>query len=584
MKNARWLVLTALSLGSPGLVPPCASATPLHQPLAANSLEVNGTPQTLARHKSALRAAPPAALPGGGLHPNAAAGVQRTYSGTQIDVLTYHYDTLRTGWNPTETDLTPATVASASFGQIATLKVDGNVFAQPLIATKIAMPGGGFRELLIVATGHNTVYAFDAHTYHRLWSVNLGTPQATGDVGCGDVNPEYGISSTPVIVRTGPHAGTLYVVAATEPASFSFHTQIHALDLATGADLIPPVEISPSAHLKGGGTIGFDPQNQWNRASLAYASGSIYVGIGSHCDNNAGAISGWLLRYDTSLNLQHAFNTIEASFGYELSSIWMTGFAPAIDPSGNVFVVTGNGYYNYDYKQQKGPRGLGESVLSLSPDLTTINSTFTPATFNQLNNGDTDFGSGGVMLLPTVQGQVAPPLAVAMGKDAVLYLLDQAGLGGKQAHDAGALQATRIGGSGGGVWGGPAYYQGPGGGAVFYQINGDVLRAYGVDTGASPSLTQVAAGTSGGGYGGSLPIVSSHGQTADTGVVWLVRRGAEEVLEAYDAVNLGAPLFAANAGAWSSPGNGNSFVTAMEANGRVYVPAYKTVTVFGLTQ
>jgi hypothetical protein len=222
-------------------------------------------------------------------------------------------------------------------------------------------------------------------------------------------------------------------------------------------------------------------------------------------------------------------------------------------------------------------------VLKLSSDLTSVKSTFTPASWSALNNGDTDFGSGGVMLIPVVNGQTAPPLAVAIGKDAVLYLLSQNKLGGLKGGDAGALQWQRLGGSGGGTWGGPAYYGAPAGGIVYAQINGDVLRAFSVATGATPALTQVAAGTSGAGYGGSLPIVSSNGVTAGTAVVWIVHRGASETLEAYDATTLGAPIFSAPAGVWSNTSNGNSFVTAMAANGRVYVPAYKTVTVFGLT-
>jgi len=392
------------------------------------------------------------------------------------------------------------------------------------------------------------------------------------------VKPEYGISSTPVIVRTAPNAATLYVVAATEPAHLSFHTQLHALNVSTGADLMTPVEIDPKAKLETGGKIGFDPQNQWNRASLVYANNSIYMGIGSHCDNNAGAISGWVLKYGTDLTLQAKFHTIEAAAGYELASVWMAGFAPAVDSNGNLFVVTGNGNYNLD----KGAKGYGESVLHLSSDLK-LQDTFTPSDYQNLNNGDVDFGSGGIMLLPAVQGQLAPPMAVAMGKASTLYLLNQTQLGGLQgAHkNKGPLQVLNVG--GGGVWGGPAYYTGPSGGLVYYQTGGDVLRAYSVSTGATPSLTDVADGTSGAGYGGSLPIISSNGGTAGTGVAWIIHRGTTVALEAYDAVNMGSPLFSANAGSWDN-GNGNSFLTAMEANGRVYVPAYKTVTVFGLTQ
>jgi hypothetical protein len=52
-------------------------------------------------------------------------------------------------------------------------------------------------------------------------------------------------------------------------------------------------------------------------------------------------------------------------------------------------------------------------------------------------------------------------------------------------------------------------------------------------------------------------------------------------LEAYDAGNLGNPLFNSNAGNWSNGSRG--YLTPLVANGRVYVPAYLTVTVFGLT-
>ena len=257
----------------------------------------------------------------------------------------------------------------------------------------------------------------------------------------------------------------------------------------------------------------------------------------------------------------------------------MTGFAPAIDPSGNVFVVTGNGAF-----ASPGGRDWGESVLKLGPDLGAVLSSFVPADYANLNQNDTDFGSGGVMLLPAVQGQTAPPMAVAMGKDAVLYLLNQNSLGGLHAKDTGALQSTRLGSSGSGVWGGPAYYDGPGGPTVFYQINGDVLRAYSVSTGATPSLTQTVTGTSGAGYGGSLPIVSSNGATAHTGVVWLMERYSPITLEAYDASTLGAPIYSAQTGSWSNPGQGNPFLTPMEANGHVYVTGYQNVYVFGLTQ
>jgi hypothetical protein len=519
----------------------------------------------------------PSPLPPPHLIGDAATRLKHRYGGTPIDVTTYHYDLYRSGWNNTETDLTPATVASANFGNIATLNVDGNVFAQPMLLSGFQLPDGSTHDVLIIATGNNSVYAYDADSYTLLWQVNLGTAQSTTDVGCGDVHPEYGISGSPVIVRSGVGSAVIYLVAAVEPQKDVFAHYLHALDAGTGADTITPVKIHPKAKLAGGQEITLDPQNQWNRVSLAYNNGSVYVGFGSHCDNNAGAITGWLLNYNTSLKLQHAFHTIKTAGGTELSSIWMTGFAPSIDPSGNVFVVTGNGDFT------NGKKDWGESVLKLTPDLKTVLTSFTPYKYNNLNNGDTDFGSGGVMLLPTVQGQTAPPMAVALGKASVLYLLNQDSLGGVQQNDAGALQWQNAG--GGGLWGGPAYWDGPSGPTVFTQTNGDVLRAWSVNTGSTPSLTQYATGTSGAGYGGSLPIVSSNGAAAGTGVVWLINRANEPFsIEAYDATALGNPIFSAQIGTWSNAGQGNPFLTPIEANGRVYGTGYKVVQVYGLKQ
>jgi len=186
--------------------------------------------------------------------------------------------------------------------------------------------------------------------------------------------------------------------------------------------------------------------------------------------------------------------------------------------------------------------------------------------------------------VPTTVGQTAPPMAVAIGKDAKLYLLDKDHLGGEHPADSGALQVQRLANTQKGLWGGPCYYGAADTGRVYLQLGGGVLRAFSVATGAAPALTQIAAGSSNAGFGGSIPIVSSNGETANTGVVWLIRRGATEQLEAYDAINLGTPLFAANAGVWSPTGTGDALVTPLEANGRVYVPGYETVTVFGLTQ
>ena len=575
MALRSWMLGLTAAAALAALSPVAVSAT-LHEPLPPDSLERNGTPQHLVRHTRvpAQEVSLPA-LPDRGLHPKAAQGLKRRYSGTPTDVLRYHNDNYPTGWNQSETDLTPATVGSSSFGQLTTLNVDGNVLAQPLMVSNFQMKDGTTHNVLIVATGNNTVYAYDDQTYQILWQKNLGQQQSTNDVGCGDIQGGYGISATPVIVRSG-NSATIYVIAATEPARYSFHTKLHALDLATGKDVVKPVEIAPSAKLTTGGKIHYDPQNQWSRDGLAYNNGSIYIGVGSHCDNNAGNISGWVLRYDTGLNLLGKFNTIEAKAGYELSSIWMSGHSPAIDPDGNVYAITGNGNYNLG----KGAKGYGESIIKLTPDLAKKPAgTFTPSNWQSLNSGDTDFGSGGASLIPTVSGQTTPAMLLGAGKAGTAYLLDSGNMKGLEGQNGyQALQKFSV----GGCWCGPAYYGGGTSGIVYYQGSSATLNAYSVAITGTAQLTQIAASSDGAGFGGSFPVISSNGKTDTTAVVWAIERGnPTEQLKAYNAVSLGAPLFAANAGNWSN--GSRSYLTPLVANGRVYVPAAGTVTVFGLT-
>lgn len=493
-------------------------------------------------------------------------------AGATSDEAQYHNDVRRSGWNADEPTLNVANVASSNFGLVATLRTGANVLAQPLYLEDYPIRGAR-HNIVIVATEHNSILEFDAISGARLNAADLGPSQNSFDVGCLDIRFEYGISSTPVIDRS---SGTMYVIAPIEPKPMEFHAMLHALDIATLKDKVPPVEIQATTTISNGTTISFDPQNQMNRAGLVWANNSLYVGVGSHCDNNPQAITGWVLRYDASLHQIGKFATIEDSTSYALSSVWMTGFAPAVGGSGNLYVITGNGDFDADH----GGKNFGESVLRLSPDLKKVRDYFTPANWNDLNNGDTDFGSGGIMLLPPQQA-ADPYTAVAMGKFSTLYLLNRENLGKVQSNDAGALQS--IPNTGFGVWGGPAYYSGPAGQFVYYQADGSPLLAFAVgeNNNGVPQLKLTSTGSSNAGYGGSLPVVSSNGQKPGTAVVWLVNRSRPLQLEAYDATDLSHLLFQGQAGTWENTQN-NGFVTPLVAAGKVYVPSSGVISVFGL--
>src|SRR4249920_2194599 len=85
----------------------------------------------------------------------------------QADVLMQHNDLNRTGWNPNETILNTSNVTPTNFGLLYKYTVDDQIYAQPLIATGISVTDPVTkttvtRNLLIVVTVKNTMYAFDA--------------------------------------------------------------------------------------------------------------------------------------------------------------------------------------------------------------------------------------------------------------------------------------------------------------------------------------------------------------------------------------------------------------------------------------
>src|SRR4051812_43948343 len=119
------------------------------------------------------------------------------------DVLTYHNDNARTGQMLTEEILTLANVNSTHFGKLRVLPSNGKVDAEPLYAAGVPIPNKGIRNVLFVASEHDTVYAYDADSTNLFWQVSLlGNGETTSDTrGCSQVSPEIGITATPVIDR-----------------------------------------------------------------------------------------------------------------------------------------------------------------------------------------------------------------------------------------------------------------------------------------------------------------------------------------------------------------------------------------------
>src|SRR6185436_1057199 len=74
----------------------------------------------------------------------------------QVHILTANGNNDRTNANLQEVHLSPATVNSSTFGKVGTFPVDGQVYAQPLYVSGLAISEGQTRNVVFVATMHNS--------------------------------------------------------------------------------------------------------------------------------------------------------------------------------------------------------------------------------------------------------------------------------------------------------------------------------------------------------------------------------------------------------------------------------------------
>jgi hypothetical protein len=242
---------------------------------------------------------------------------------------------------------------------------------------------------------------------------------------------------------------------------------------------------------------------------------------------------------------------------------------------------------------QNAPAGLdyGESVLKVShiPDPRTqqlpVLDYFTPNEFRKLNIGDTDLGSGAVMVLPDQPGD-HPHLAVEAGKSGNIYLIDRDNMGKytSQGPDN-IVQVVPTGVAG--VWASPAYWNS----RIYYQGSGDVMKAFTLTDGtlSYDPTDPTTHSTTSFPFPGSQPTISANGDT--DGIAWAVDthlRGERSdlgpaALHAYDAMNLGHELWNSNqTGQRDTAGNAVKFVVPIITNGHVYVGTQFELDVYGL--
>jgi hypothetical protein len=499
------------------------------------------------------------------------------------DVLTYHNDVARTGQNLTETTLTTSNVTSEKFGKLAFYAVDGLVDAEPLYASNVTVPGNSTHNLLIVATEHASVYAFDADSGATVWHVStLKSGETTSDSrGCGQVNPEIGVTSTPVIDRTRGANGAIYVVAMSKDASGHYYQRLHALDLALGTELFSgPVEIQatyPGTGDNSNGTdVVFDPGQYKERTALLLLNGVIYTAWASHCDIRP--YTGWIMGYSESTLAQTSVLNVTPN-GNE-GAIWMSGAGLAADSSGNIYFLDANGDFDANLNASGFPSDgdYGNAFIKLS-----TSSGLAVADYFEMDNqasengSDADLGSGGLIVLPDLSDGSGNTLhlAVGAGKDSNLYLVNRDSMGKFSVTNNNIYQQLS-GALPGGVWAMPAYFNN----TIYYGSVGSPIQAFAI-TNAQMSTSATSQTPTSFGYPGATPSVSANGTS--NGIVWAVENNNPAVLHAYNATNLNE-LYNSNQAANGRDqfGAGNKFVTPMIVNGKVFVGTPNGVAVFGL--
>lgn len=355
-----------------------------------------------------------------------------------IDILTSEYNQNRTGHNPNETVLTPTNVAAGTFGKLGTYPVDGVVYGRLLFLDNYNVGGGVLKNLMFACTMANTLYAFDLNATPGpgaiLWQTHWNAPldiQAT-PTGSTHGHSQFlaytaGCPETPVIDRA---AGIIYSIASDGTAgSTTTGWRIHRNNLATGAEIGSPTQVnakfagagdqfsSTVDTQDGSGNFLFNGHYEYPRIPLALAGGVLYSAWSAYGDIRPG--HGYIIGHRVSDMAQVSQWTCSPSptsaGGSGLCSLWQSGRGLPVDPSGNLYTMTGNGGFD-------GTANFGDVWAKLSPSLS-LTDWYSPNNNAQINAGDWDISSSGPVLVPGTNWLVGG------AKDRVVRVINTANMG-----------------------------------------------------------------------------------------------------------------------------------------------------------
>ncbi|APA14815.1 hypothetical protein sscle_13g095850 [Sclerotinia sclerotiorum 1980 UF-70] len=348
-------------------------------------------------------------------------------------------------------NMDPGIIDSSSFGQLwkVAFNFQEQFYAKPLTYTPLT----GGPQLLFLASSQNYIRTLNAETGVLINSRQVHTPFLQSDIGCTDIPNFIGIIGTPII---DPATDIAYFFAKTYIPNYRVPGNtgtangvyyFHAVNISTLLDVFPPILIdgaiadnAPQKYFIGGVIL--------QRPSLTQVGSVVYGSFGGHCDlfnytglvmgidiNKAKIITNWAVE---SGPLVPQTNVLLQGGGGGEGGIWMSGMGLATDGA-RIFLVTGNGGAHQNQgtpaSGSSGCQTLGEATINLALDNTgviSVSDYFQPYDYQNMDAGDQDFGSGGIVLLDRTvfKGTGVDKMAVTAGKNGKIYILNANNLGG----------------------------------------------------------------------------------------------------------------------------------------------------------
>jgi hypothetical protein len=453
----------------------------------------------------------------------------RSSNAASADQTTVSQDPLRTGWDSSESGMSPSDVQG--FTQLFKTQVTGQVWASPLVLSS--------KNLVIAATEKDWVYGIDASTGAIKWSVKVGNPYAI--TSCNDLAPDVGITGGPVYDAA---TNAVYVMAQIKPKKTPLYS-LFGINVDTGKIT---ESIGMPLHPTNNSSFTFSGTNELARPGLLLMNGWVYAAFGSHCDHKpyVGYVADFNIANPTSASNRSMWAD-ETGSASNQAGIWQSGGGVMSDGAGRIFFTSGNGVSPATGYPGTPPHQLAESIVRLQPNTTTGALTskdfFSPNNAPTLDAADTDWGSGAPVGLPSGTATY-PHVVVQIGKDGRFFLLNRDKLGGRSSTNSGALSVTK---AFNGAWSHPAVFFGSGtitsgsGDYLYYIGKNDTMRIFqfGASSADKPTLAQVANTSVTFGYSSGSPMVTSDGTNAASAVVWAEytanATGGQGTLEAFPA-------------------------------------------------